>query len=67
MTEHQQDPHAAENNPEASTADVLYAALVRILWDIEHGYEPGIGAQGQAHRAIRRYQSEAQNQESSQS
>lgn len=64
MTEKQPDPHVAENDPEASTADVLYAALVRIMWDVEHDYWPGIGAMGQAYRAARRYQDEASNQES---
>lgn len=52
------DPHNAENDPAATTADVLYAALTRIVKDVEDGYWPGIGAHGQAYRAIRRYRDE---------
>lgn len=53
------DPHEAENDPTASTADVLYAALRRIVTEMEEGYDPGIGSHGQARRAMRRYQHEA--------
>lgn len=52
------DPHVAENDPEATVADVLYAALARLLLEIQDGYWPGIGAHGQALRATRRYHEE---------
>jgi hypothetical protein len=58
MSVNANDPHWAENTPGASTADVLYAALVRIIAEVEQGYWPGIGSHGQAARAIRRYRDE---------
>lgn len=50
------DPHTAENDPAATTEDVLYAALRRIVTEMEDGWDPGIGSHGQARRAMRRYQ-----------